>query len=103
MPDTCTDLVIQISTPPADVSGENPDPADTSCVVAELQRCLKPGTEIGLVFPGYMAITSILWLSGPTADHSLRAGVRLVGVSALPSGHPESAPWVEAPRTVVTA
>jgi hypothetical protein len=61
-------------------------------LVTELRRCLRPGAEIALVFRGYMAITSILWLSGPRADSGVRAGVRLLGVSALPAGkHPESA------------
>jgi len=102
MPETCTDFVIQISTSAsvADISGENAE-ADGSPVVAELQQYLKPGSEIGLVFGGYIAITSVLWLSGPTADRSVRAGVRLVGVSARPSGHLESVPYVEALPTVV--
>ena len=87
MPGTCTDFVIQIwtSAPSADGSGENVE-TDASPVVAELQRCFKPGTEIGLIFRGYIAITSVLWLSGPTSDNSVRAGVRLVGVSARPWG-----------------
>lgn len=102
MPETCADFVIHISTSASDsdVSGENLE-ADASPVVAELQRCLKPGTEIGIVFRGYVAITSVLWLSEPTADRSVRAGVRLVGVSARPPGHIESDPCVEELRTVV--
>ncbi len=96
MPETSTDFVIQILTSAsvADMSGENAEP-DGSPVVAELQRCLKPGSEIGLVFRGYVAITSVLWLSGPTADRSVRAGVRLVGLSARPSVHLESTPCAE--------
>ena len=95
MPETCRDFVIQISTSAsgADVIGENVEP-DSSPVVAELQRCLKPGTEIGLVFRDYIAITSVLWLSGPTADSCVRAGVRLLGLSARPS-ELGSVPYVE--------
>ena len=102
MPETCTDFVIQISTSAsiADISSENAE-ADGSPVAAELQQCLKPGSEIGLVFGGFIAITSVLWLSGPTADRSVRAGVRLVGVSARPSGYLESAPSLEMLRPVV--
>jgi hypothetical protein len=102
MPDSGTEFVIQISASasPGDMSGENVE-ADTIPVVAELQRCLKPGTEIGLVFRGYIVITSIVWLSGPTADRSVRAGVRLVGLSALPSGPLESAPRLEELQIVV--
>ena len=102
MPNPRTDFVIQISTSAsvADMSSESAE-ADGSPVVAELQQYLKPGSEIGLVFGGYIAITSVLWLSGPTADRSVRAGVRLLGVSARPSGHLESAPYVDALRTVV--
>ena len=100
MPDTWTDLVIQISASVADANGKNAE-ADANCAVAELRRCLKPGTEIGLVFRGYMAITSILWVSGPPADRSLRAGVRFVGVSALREERPQQASLVELPRTIV--
>ena len=88
---TDTDLVIQISMagPASGVPGaEN---SNQGHLVAELRQCLQPGVEIALVCQGYMAITTILWLSGPLADQSLRAGVRLLGVSVLPTGHPESA------------
>ncbi len=88
MPETRTDFVIQISAtgavPPMDAESAQ-TVADS--VIAELERCLKPGTEIGLVLGDYIAITSILWLSTPTLDKSLRAGVRLVGISARPLGH----------------
>jgi hypothetical protein len=102
MPETCTDFVIQISTSAsvADMSSESSE-ADGTPVVAELQQYLKPGSEIGLVFGRYIAITSVLWLSGPTADRSVRAGVRLVGVSARPSVYLESAPSLEVLRPVV--
>src|SRR5258707_331873 len=95
MPESRTDFVIQISTAArgADISGESAK-TGASSVIAELQRCLKPGTEIGLVFQGYVAITSVLWLSGPTLDESLRAGVRLIGVSSRQE-HLESATHVE--------
>jgi hypothetical protein len=78
-----TDLVIQLSaeTPDLNEAGVVPDEQP---LVAELRRCLRPGVEIALVFQGYMATTSILWLSGPSPDHGLRAGIRLLGVSALP-------------------
>jgi len=102
MPNPCTDFVIQISGSDS-VPYLNREGAETdvSLVVAELQRCLKPGTEIGLVFRGYIAITSIQWLSGPTLDSSVRAGVRLVGVSARPSEPLESAPCAEELRAII--
>ena len=86
MSPTHTDLVIQIST--AKMAASAPD---TENLVAELQQTLRPGVEIALVYRGYMATTSILWLEGPLADHSLRAGVRLLGVSVLPAGYAEPA------------
>ena len=81
MPETCTDFVIQISTSAsiADISSENAE-ADGSPVAAELQQCLKPGSEIGLVFGGFIAITSVLWLSGPTADRSVRRGTAIKSI-----------------------
>ena len=78
-----SDLVIQISTwdPQSDaISATDAE----SPLFSELRRCLQPGVEIALSFRGYTAIASILWLSGPLTDLSLRAGVRLLGVSALP-------------------
>ena len=86
MTNTRTDFVIQISTPASkeDVSAEGLIPPATP-VLAELHKCLKPGAEIGVVFRGYFAVTSVLWLSEPQADGSVRAGVKLVGVSARPS------------------
>src|SRR5712671_2003062 len=104
MPETGTDFVIQISpsASTADIGGENAE-TGMSPIVAELQRCLIPGTEIGLVFRGYIAITSVLWLSGPTADKSVRAGVRLVGVSARPPEPMESVLCAEDLRSVVSS
>ena len=75
-----TDLVIQIAT--AKMAANSPD---TEALVAGLRQTLRPGVEIALVYRGYMATTSILWLEGPLADHSLRAGVRLLGLSVLPA------------------
>jgi hypothetical protein len=92
MSSTQTELVIQISTsgPASDLPGG--EKAGEGRLLTELRRCLQPGAEIVLVFRGYTAITSILWLSEPLTEHGLRAGVRLLGVSALPAGkHPESA------------
>ncbi len=105
MSDKHTDLVIQIST-----AGLAPDPmvanvekTEESRLIAELRRCLQPGVEIALVFEGYMAITSILWLSELQRDGSLRAGVRLLGVSALPVEQREpAAPGDEGPRRAVS-
>lgn len=102
MSDTQTDLVIQIST-----SGRVPDATNRNDqedrLTMEVWRCLQPGVEIALIFPGYMATTSILWLTEPQLDRSFRAGVRLLGVSALPAGtHPESADtWSEGPQSAV--
>jgi hypothetical protein len=101
MSDTHTDLVIRIST-----SGSASDPTDASAektddtqLITELRPCLQPGVEIVLVFEGYMARTSILWLSELQKDGSLHAGVRLLGVSALPPEPQEStASWEEVPR-----
>lgn len=94
---THTDFVIQISTsqlanaPDTETTNEEP-------LVSELRRTLRPGVEIALVFRGYLATTSILWLEGPFVDHSMRACVRLLGVSVLPAGYAGSSiPSDEAP------
>jgi|SRR5271165_1643619 len=80
-----TDLVIQISTsalaPGKSVA--NAKKTEESRLIEELRQCLQPGVEIALTFPSYKAITSILWLTELQLDHSFRAGVRLLGVSAL--------------------
>lgn len=86
---THTDLVIQISTAKL-ADAPNPEIANDGLLVAELRRTLRPGVEIVLVFRGYMATMSILWLDVPFANRSLRAGVRLLGVSVLPAGYVES-------------
>lgn len=99
MSDTHTDLVIQIST-----SGPEPETARASIpeaqdnrLIQELRRCLQPGVEIALVFESYMAITSILWLSDLQADGSVRAGVRLLGVSAI-GDRSKPLAWSETPQ-----
>lgn len=101
MSDPHTDLVIQISTS-AFGSGTTlatADKAEDGRLITELRRCLQPGVEIALVLEGYMAITSILWLSELQPDGSVRAGVRLIGVSALPiEDTVQLAPWSEVPR-----
>lgn len=104
MPETRTDFVIQISATASvpDMNVENAE-TDTHSVVAELERCLKPGAEIGLVLQDYVAITSILWLSESTPDKTLRAGVRLIGISARPLGHLDSAPGPGEIRVVVAS
>jgi hypothetical protein len=86
MSDEHTDLVIQISTSglAPDSTVANVEKTEENRLITELQRCLQPGVEIALVFEGYMALTSILWLYELQVDGSLRAGVRLLGVSALP-------------------
>lgn len=92
MSDTHADLVIQIST-----SETAPDAAGRKAektageLSMELRRRLQPGVEIALAFPGYMAITSILWISELELDHSFRAGVRLLGVSARPAERSQEA------------
>lgn len=94
MAHTQTDLVVQISAAEPD-SPTAPKRSGTiaDCrLIAELRRCLQPGAEIALVFEGYMAITSILWLSELQPDGSVRAGVRLLGVSALPGKPRETLP-----------
>lgn len=84
MSDGHSDLVIQISTrdPQSHAIGAI---ATESPLFSELRRCLQPGVEIALTLRGYTAIASILWLSGPLPDLTLRAGVRLLGVSAPPA------------------
>jgi len=89
---THTDLVIQISAPLLVSDTPGAQQVEEGHLVSELRRHLQPGVEIALVFGSHMAITSVLWLSQPLADRSLRAGVRLLGVSALPAAkHPERA------------
>ncbi len=105
MSDKDADLVIQISTSglAPDTTVANLEKTEESRLITELRRCLQPGVEIALVFEGYMAITAILWLSGPQGDGGLRAGVRLLGVSALPVEQPEpAAPWDKDPRRPVS-
>jgi hypothetical protein len=104
MSDTHTDLVIQIS--PSDsefnASSTQGEEANQSRLAGELRQCLRPGVEIALVFRGFTAMTSILWLSGPLPEGGLRAGVRLLGVSAPSTKQPESAAiWDEAPRSAL--
>jgi hypothetical protein len=88
MQDTQEDLVIQISaseTAPH-AADRNADKTEEGELSMELRRRLQPGVEIALAFPGYMALTSILWISESEMDRGFRAGVRLLGVSALPAG-----------------
>lgn len=86
MPNTQTDLVVRISTSKLDSeTAERARGTTTSCLIAELHRCLRPGAEIALVLEGYIAITSILWLSDLQPDGSLHAGIRLVGLSGMPN------------------
>ena len=104
MSDTHTDLVIQIST--AEPESRTTAPAarmsEGSRLITELRTCLQPGVEIALVFEGYMARTSILWLSDLQADGSVRAGVRLLGVSALPADKAAaSSDWDEVSQRAV--
>jgi hypothetical protein len=107
MSDTHADLVIRISTSGlvSDTTCASAEKAADSQLIAELRRCLQPGVEIALALEGYVATTSILWISDLESDGSLRAGVRLLGVSALPSDDPaESATrWDEAPLRAVAA
>jgi len=86
------DLVIQISTSEGESEAPGAEKTGEGRLVTELRRGLEPGVEIVLVLGGYTATTSVLWISGPLADRSLRAGVRLLGVSSLQVGkHPEPA------------
>jgi hypothetical protein len=89
MSDTHTDLVIQISAADANTADTNADKREDRQLIIELKTCLQPGVEIALVFEGYMAMTSILWLSDIQPDGSVRAGIRLLGVSAIPTERPE--------------
>ncbi len=86
---THTDLVIHIFGSRPALNSPGREKGDQGPLVSELRRCLQPGVEIVLVFGGYLAITSILWLSEPRAESGLRAGVRLIGVSALTGKYSE--------------
>ena len=94
MPDTQTDLVIQISTSQAAPSAPSPSVEDTekNKLIAEIRQCFRPGAEIVLILGGCTAITSILWLSELQQDGCFRAGIRLLGVSALPAEQREARP-----------
>lgn len=82
MSDTHTDLVIELSSSTPGSNSHSPD-NEESRLVTELRRWLQPGVEVALTFHGFRAITAVLWLSECEQDHSFRAGVRLLGVSAL--------------------
>jgi hypothetical protein len=100
MSDTHADLVIQVSTSETapDAAGRKTEKTEEGDLSMELRRRLQPGVEVALAFPGYRAITSILWISEPGLDHSFRAGVRLLGVSALPAeGSQKAAAWDDVP------
>ena len=103
MSDTHTDLVIQISTSSLGPSAATPAAASAadSKLIGELRQCLQPGVEIALVFGSCMAITSILWLADPQDDGSVRAGVRLLGLSALRSDSVALPGWNEIPPASV--
>lgn len=83
MPEAQAQLVIEISASHA-VAGHNSEPGNCG-LGPELGRSLRPGVEIALAFPGYTAVMSILWISELQQNQSFRAGVRLLGVSALPA------------------
>lgn len=102
MPDAHSDLVIYISTaePTSEASAANREKGDGQ-LVQELRQCLQPGAEISLILDGFVATTSILWLSGPLEEGGLRAGVRLLAVSALPAEKPEVAAWDRSPQSNV--
>jgi hypothetical protein len=105
MSDTHADLVIQISASEIapDAACRNTGKTEEGELSMELRRRLQPGVEVALAFPGYMAITSILWISEPGLDHSFRAGVRLLGVSALPAeGNRKPGAWDDVPRSTAT-
>src|SRR5436309_2286684 len=86
MSDARTELVIQISTErcTSESTKSDAEMAEECRFAADFQRWLWPGVEIAIVFGGYTALTSILWLAGPLPDGGLRAGVRLLGVSTMP-------------------
>ncbi len=104
MSDTHTDLVIQLSAC-AETSDSPKEDTEETRLITELRRWLQPGVEVALHFHGFRAITSVLWLSECQQDRSFRAGVRLLGVSALPDGEQpaaESQP-VDTHRNVIRA
>jgi len=103
MSDTHTDLVIQLAASGQESSSK--ENSEETSLITELRRWLQPGVEIALSFRGFRAITLILWLSECQGDRSFRAGVRLLGVSALPESEQpvsESQPD-DAQRSVIRA
>jgi len=103
MSDTFSDFVIQISTSPLepDTAGTRVGRDEDNRLIAELRHCLRPGVDIALVFEGYVAMTSILWLSDLQGDGSICARVRLRGVSALANGLKQSgSPAQDGSRTL---
>lgn len=79
------EFLIQISTS----ESESHEPPSTKSpnkeLIGELQQYLYPGVEIALVFEGYAAITTVLWLSELRGDGTMCARVRLLGLSAVTS------------------
>jgi hypothetical protein len=80
-----TDLVIEIPTseiqPDSNFGVQDTEGGEMHMA---LRQWLQPGVEIMLAFNGCTAITSILWTTDPQSRRSFRAGVRLLGFSALP-------------------
>jgi len=104
MSDMHPDLVIQISASDPDTTGATAMQHEDCRLISELKQCLQPGVEIALVFEGYMAMTSILWLSDLQSDGSMRAGIRLLGVSALPDKRLDApSTWDDASHGAVPA
>ena len=85
MSDTGAQLVIEIS--PSESSPHatrrRREKVRSGGLGSELRRCLQPGVEIALAFPGYTAVMAVVWIS-ERQHENIRAGVRLLGVSALP-------------------
>ena len=102
MSDTHTDLVIQLAASGQESSSK--ENSEETSLITELRRWLQPGVEIALNFRGFRAITLILWLSECQGDRSFRAGVRLLGVSALPDNEqPVAESPDDAQRSVIRA
>jgi hypothetical protein len=81
MPEPQADLVIQISASEACADSVLGGESGNRSLASELRQRLEPGREITLKFPGYLATTSIVWISDSPCHCTFHAGVRLLAVS----------------------
>ncbi len=80
-----TELVIRISTSDALAQPPGTPASKTtgkSALLEELKHSLQPGAVIALTYRDYVAMTSVVWLTEAPEENCVRAGVRLLGISA---------------------